>query len=73
MKHSIKACLFYLVEQEYLLILMESEAREVACIVNDMSDMVVVDLDSTVTAELDTEDGLPEEARNVLDVAQGMK
>ncbi|XP_037553565.1 SHC SH2 domain-binding protein 1 [Nematolebias whitei] len=51
---------------------MESEAREVACIVNDMSDMVVVDLDSTVTAELDTEDGLPEEARNVSDVAHAL-
>ncbi|XP_017275072.1 SHC SH2 domain-binding protein 1 isoform X2 [Kryptolebias marmoratus] len=52
---------------------MEPEARELGCIVNDMSDMVVVDLDCTVTAELEAEDGFPEEeARNVLDVTQAL-
>lgn len=53
---------------------MESEGQETACIINDMSDMVVVDLDVTVTAELDTENDLPEEeGGNVLDVTQGLK
>lgn len=51
---------------------MESEGRETACIVNDMSDMVVVDLDFTVTAEVDTENDIPEEA-STLDVTQGLK
>lgn len=50
---------------------MEQENQETACIVSDMSDMVVVDLHSAVKAE-ETEEGLPGAGRSLLDITQGL-
>jgi len=51
---------------------MEQESQDAACIVNDMSDLVVVDLDSAVKVELDTENGLSEVRPHILDITQGL-
>ncbi|XP_072237167.1 SHC SH2 domain-binding protein 1 [Leuresthes tenuis] len=51
---------------------MEQESRDAACIVNDMSDLVVVDLDSAVKVELDSENGLSEERPHILDITQAL-
>ncbi|XP_014855717.1 PREDICTED: SHC SH2 domain-binding protein 1 [Poecilia mexicana] len=50
---------------------MEQENQKMACIVSDMSDMVVVDLHSAVKAE-ETEEGLPGAGRSQLDITQAL-
>ncbi|CAG5850759.1 unnamed protein product [Menidia menidia] len=51
---------------------MEQESRDAACTVNDMSDLVVIDLDSADEVKLDKESGLCEEQANILDVTQDL-
>ncbi|KAM4593720.1 SHC SH2 domain-binding protein 1 isoform 2-T2 [Odontesthes bonariensis] len=53
-------------------LLMEQESRDAACIVNDMSDLVVVDLDSADKVELDTENGVSEVRPHILDINQAL-
>ncbi|XP_041837577.1 SHC SH2 domain-binding protein 1 isoform X2 [Melanotaenia boesemani] len=51
---------------------MEQESREAAYTVKDMSDLVVVDLDSDVKAELKTETSPPEENASLLDITHSL-
>uniref|UniRef100_A0AAQ6AB08 Right handed beta helix domain-containing protein n=1 Tax=Amphiprion ocellaris TaxID=80972 RepID=A0AAQ6AB08_AMPOC len=51
---------------------MERESRETASIENDMSDLVLADLDSAVKVELETGNGSSEEGHHVSSVSQAL-
>lgn len=50
---------------------MAQGSLETACIVSDMSDMVVVDLHSAVKAK-EADEGLKGEGRNLMGITQGL-